>query len=92
MRIIKIIIVILFIAALTALIVLSIPKTEPDKPIDTEYYYKAGSDFIDKRYTPPNTYEGLCRKTFENGLSVDRWVEITKEDYDELCKEDQEQK
>ena len=79
------IILVILIALLMGTVALSVPKDEPDEPITPDVYYKAGTDIIDKRYTPPNTYEVLYRTTFANGLSVDTWREVSREEYD-ICK------
>ena len=54
--------------------------------------YNAGTEIIDRRFTRPDTYELLYKTTFENGLSVEQWVSVTREDYIERWNAAQEQK
>ena len=74
----------ILIATMMVSIALVIPQTEPDKPPDPTFCYDAGTKIIDRRYTPPNTYEALYRTTFENGLSVLIWREVSREEYEEV--------
>lgn len=43
--------------------------------------YEVGTDVVGWRFTRPDNYELLYRTTFENGLSVDRWISVTREVY-----------
>lgn len=43
--------------------------------------YKAGEWIIDCRFIAPDRYELLYRRTFENGLTVEMWKEVTAEEY-----------
>ena len=54
--------------------------------------YDAGTEIIDRRFTRPDTYELLYKTTFENGLSVEQWVSVTREEYVERWIASQEQK
>lgn len=46
-----------------------------------ELTYDVGTKIIDRRFIPPGSYELLYRTTFENGLSVDKWEEVTPDEY-----------
>ena len=43
--------------------------------------WTVGKTVINRRFTRPDNYELLVRTTYENGLSVDRWVAVTREEY-----------
>ena len=43
--------------------------------------WTVGRTVIDRRFTRPDNYELLVRTTYENGLSVDRWIAVTREEY-----------
>ena len=43
--------------------------------------YDSGTEIIDRRYTRPDTYELCYREQFENGIGVERWVVVSKEEY-----------
>lgn len=43
--------------------------------------YEVGEWIIDCRFTEPDCYELLYRRTLENGLTVEMWKEVTVEDY-----------
>lgn len=60
-----------------AVIVLS-SCTVQDKPV-VRYSF---TEIIDASYSPPNTYEICYRTTFSNGLTVDRWKEVSREKYE----------
>lgn len=60
-----------------AVIVLS-SCTVQDKPV-VRYSF---TEIIDASYSPPNTYEICYRTTFSNGLTVDRWKEVSREEYE----------
>ena len=44
-------------------------------------------EVIDMCYTPPNRYEVCYRTWMSNGLVVDRWTEVSEEEYKRI-KED----
>lgn len=52
--------------------------TVQDKP-GVRYSF---TEIVDAAYTPPNTYEIHYRTTFSNGLTVDRWKEVSREEYE----------
>ena len=43
--------------------------------------WTVGTAVINRRFTRPDNYELLYRTTYENGLSIDRWVAVTREEY-----------
>lgn len=49
--------------------------------VDEEYAWEYSTVVIDRRFTRPDNYELLYRTTYENGLSVDRWIAVTREEY-----------
>lgn len=49
--------------------------------LNEEYAWEYGTVVIDRRFTRPDNYELLYRTTYENGLSVDRWIAVTREEY-----------
>ena len=66
-----------------AVIVLS-SCTVRDKPV-VRYSF---TEVVDASYTPPNTYEIRYRTTFSNGLTVDRWKEVSREEYEREVESD----
>ena len=51
-----------------------------DYRISTESY-ESGTFIVGKRFTRPDTYELCYREQFENGLGVERWVVVNREEY-----------
>lgn len=45
------------------------------------------TEVVDTCYTPPDTYEVLYRTTFSNGLAVESWTLVTKEEYERIGEE-----
>lgn len=39
-------------------------------------------EVVDSHYIPPNTYEICYRTTFSNGLIIDCWKEVSREEYE----------
>ena len=39
-------------------------------------------EVVDSHYIPPNTYELCYRTTFSNGLIIDCWKEVSREEYE----------
>lgn len=78
------IILIIVIAGLMTAVWLSVHTVIPDRdePPDVPIDYKAGTKVIDRRYTPPDTYEVLYRTTFTNGLTVTMWRGVSREEYE----------
>lgn len=60
-----------------AVIVLS-SCTVQDKPV-VRYSF---TEVVDASYTPLSTYEIHYRTTFSNGLIVDRWTQVCREEYE----------
>ena len=54
---------------------------DQDKPPDPVRY--TVTEEIDRRYTPPDTYEALYRTFCNNGLIIEQWREISREEYEE---------
>lgn len=61
-----------------AIIILS-TCTIQDKPPDLRYSF---TEIIDASHTPPNTYEIHYRTTLSNGLIIDRWTDVDREEYE----------
>lgn len=55
----------------------SAPTPEP-----TEYVSYSIVEVVDSRYDPPNTYELCYRTTFSNGLTIDCWKMVSREEYE----------
>lgn len=70
-----------FFLALTILITLSAcaaePETEPTEPLTYTIV-----EVVDSHYIPPNTYELCYRTTFSNGLIIDCWKKVSREEYE----------
>ena len=54
-------------------------QTEPDP---TELVTYTIVEVIDSHYTPPDTYEICYRTTFSNGLIIDCWKTVEREEYE----------
>ena len=81
--IICVILAIIIAGMMTAVAVMVPAQTPaPDTPPEPTIYYQAGTEIIDRRYTPPDTYEIRYRTTFENGLTVTIWREVSREEYE----------
>lgn len=39
-------------------------------------------EIVDSHYIPPNTYEICYRTTFSNGLIIDCWKKVSREEYE----------
>lgn len=84
MKILSYILIIILVTMFMGAIALSAPVTvEPDLPPDPTVLYEAGVEIIDRRFTPPDIYELLYRTTFENGLSIEQWREVTEQEFRE---------
>ena len=53
------------------------PEHEPTEPLTYTIV-----EVIDSHYIPPNTYEICYRTTFSNGLIIDCWKEVSREEYE----------
>jgi len=60
---------------------LAYPKYFPN-PEPTEYVSYSIVEVVDSRYDPPNTYELCYRTTFSNGLTIDCWKMVSREEYE----------
>lgn len=40
------------------------------------------TEVVDRRYTPPDDYELLYRTYLSNGLIVEHWQEVSREEYE----------
>lgn len=58
------------------------PEPEPTEPVTYTIV-----EVIDSHYTPPDTYEIYYRTTFSNGLIIDCWKTVDKEEYEREVKE-----
>ena len=58
---------------------LAYPKPDPEP---TEYVSYSIVEVVDSRYDPPNTYELCYRTTFSNGLTIDCWKMVSREEYE----------
>ena len=73
---------IILLLALTILIgTLSACAAEPD-PEPTEPLTYTIVEAVDSHYIPPNTYEVCYRTTFSNGLIIDCWKKVSREEYE----------
>lgn len=52
------------------------PEPEPNEPVTYTIV-----EVVDSHYIPPNTYEICYRTTFSNGLIIDCWKEVSREEY-----------
>lgn len=52
------------------------------EPEPTEYVSYSIVEVVDSRYDPPNTYELCYRTTFSNGLTIDCWKMVSREEYE----------
>lgn len=53
------------------------PEPEPTEPVTYTIV-----EVIDSHYTPPDTYEICYRTTFANGLIIDCWKTVDREEYE----------
>ena len=53
------------------------PEPEPTEPLTYTIV-----EVVDSHYKPPNTYELCYRTTFSNGLIIDCWKEVSREEYE----------
>lgn len=67
--------------ALIVMISLSACTSNPT-PEPTEYVSYSIVEVVDSRYDPPNTYELCYRTTFSNGLTIDCWKMVSREEYE----------
>lgn len=75
-----ILITIIIIGAVAAMLFVAVDVTTADYQISTENY-ESGTFIVGKRFTRPDTYELCYREQFENGLGVERWVTVSREEY-----------
>ena len=73
-RVIFIVTAVVLITAFFAFMIMMVAETN-------RIVYDAGTEIIDRRYTRPDTYELCYREQFENGLGVERWVTVSREEY-----------
>ena len=52
-------------------------EPEPTEPVTYTIV-----EVIDSHYTPPDTYEICYRTTFANGIIIDCWKTVDKEEYE----------
>lgn len=71
----------LLLALMILLGTLSACAAEPD-PDPTEPLTYTIVEVVDSHYIPPNTYELCYRTTFSNGLIVDCWTTVSREEYE----------
>ncbi len=71
----------LLLALMILLGTLSACAAKPD-PETTEPLTYTIVEVIDSHYIPPNTYEVCYRTTFSNGLIIDCWKEVSREEYE----------
>ena len=82
-RLIAYIFLILTITAFMGAITLTAQQNQPSETIPSPtIYQEAGVEIIDKRFTEPDCYEILRRTKFENGLTIDQWHEVSREEYE----------
>ena len=76
------IILVLIIALLLGAVTLSIQKdtVDSDKPPEPVQY--TITEVIDWRYTPPDSFEVLYNIHLSNGLIVQKWEEVSEEEYE----------
>ena len=53
------------------------PEPEPTEPVTYTIV-----EVIDSHYTPPDTYELCYRTTFSNGIIIDCWKDVSREEYE----------
>ena len=53
------------------------PEPEPTEPLTYTIV-----EVVDSHYILPNTYEICYRTTFSNGLIIDCWKEVSREEYE----------
>ena len=53
------------------------PEPDPNEPVTYTIV-----EVVDSHYIPPNTYELCYRTTFSNGLIIDCWKEVSREEYE----------
>ena len=71
----------LLLAVIILLGTLSACAADPD-PEPTEPLTYTIVEVVDSHYIPPNIYEICYRTTFSNGLIIDCWKEVSKEEYE----------
>jgi len=71
----------LILAMIILLSTLTACATEPE-PDPTEPVTYTIVEVVDSHYIPPNTYEICYRTTFSNGLIIDCWKEVSREEYE----------
>lgn len=57
-------------------------EPEPTEPVTYTIV-----EVIDSHYTPPDTYEICYRTTFANGIIIDCWKTVDREEYEREVKE-----
>lgn len=57
-------------------------EPEPTEPEPTEPVTYTIVEVIDSHYTPPDTYEICYRTTFSNGIIIDCWKTVDREEYE----------
>ena len=57
------------------------PEPEPTEPLTYTIV-----EVVDSHYIPPNTYEVCYRTTFSNGLIIDCWKDVSREEYEKEVK------
>ena len=83
-RILAYVLLILTITAFMGAITLTAQQSKPAETIPSPtIYQEAGVEIIDKRFTEPDCYEILRRTKFENGLTIDQWHEVSKDEYEQ---------
>lgn len=53
------------------------PEPEPTEPLTYTIV-----EVVDSHYIPPNTYELCYRTTFSNGIIIDCWKTVEREEYE----------
>ena len=53
------------------------PEPDPTEPLTYTIV-----EVVDNHYIPPNTYEICYRTTFSNGLIIDCWKKVSREEYE----------
>lgn len=82
-RLIAYIFLILMVTAfMGALTLTASQNSQPSELPSPTIYQEAGVEIIDKRFTEPDCYEILRRTKFENGLTIDQWHEVSKDEYE----------
>ena len=69
----------LFLALIILIGTMSACAAEPEPTEPVTYTIV---EVIDSHYTPPDTYEICYRTTFSNGLIIDCWKTVEREEYE----------